>query len=173
MAGCPNIKQNQFETGGSIEEKKGKDSVQKDIIQSGTYLIAKRALDLLVAFLIVILVLPLIPVIVLLIKMDSRGPVLFRQKRVGKKGKIFDLYKFRSMVDGAEKALDSLRPLSNREGPIFKIEEDPRITRVGRFLRRSSLDELPQILNVLKGDMSLVGPRPPTPDEVEKYEGDL
>ncbi len=170
MAGCPNIKQTEIRTGGSFQQE---DSIallsDYNIRQSRLYLITKRALDLIVASLIVLMVLPLVPVIVLLIKMDSKGPVLFRQKRVGKNGKVFELFKFRSMVDGAEKALDSLRPLSNREGPIFKIEEDPRITRVGRFLRRSSLDELPQIINVLKGDMTIVGPRPNLPSEVAQY----
>ncbi|MFO7914272.1 MAG: sugar transferase [Candidatus Krumholzibacteriales bacterium] len=170
MAGCPNIKQTEIRTGGSFQQE---DSIallsDYNIRQSRFYLITKRALDLIVASLIVLMVLPLVPVIVLLIKMDSKGPVLFRQKRVGKNGKVFELFKFRSMVDGAEKALDSLRPLSNREGPIFKIEEDPRITRVGRFLRRSSLDELPQIINVLKGDMTIVGPRPNLPSEVAQY----
>lgn len=170
MAGCPNIKQTEFNTGGSFHQEDNIALLSDDnISQSRLYLFTKRALDLAVSSLIILLVLPLIPVIVLLIKMDSRGPVLFRQKRVGKNGKIFDLYKFRSMVDGAEKALDSLRPLSNREGPIFKIEEDPRITRVGSFLRRSSLDELPQIINVLKGDMTIVGPRPNLPSEVAQY----
>ncbi|MBD3179547.1 MAG: sugar transferase [Candidatus Latescibacteria bacterium] len=169
MAGCPNIKQAELKSNVGIKGSESMEQISGGVRQASPYLCCKRTIDLVVASFIVLLVLPLIPVIVLLIKMDSRGPVLFRQKRVGKDGRVFDLYKFRSMVDGAEKALDSLRPLSNTEGPIFKIEEDPRITRVGRFLRRSSLDELPQIINVLKGDMSIVGPRPNLPSEVAQY----
>ena len=113
--------------------------------------------------------LPVIPVIVLLIKLDSPGPVLFRQKRVGKDGREFNFYKFRSMHVGAENIIASLRPFSGVDGPVFKLKEDPRVTGTGRFLRRSSFDELPQLLNVLKGDMSIVGPRPNLPSEVSQY----
>ncbi len=133
------------------------------------YLALKRATDIVVALILLILFLPIIPVVTILIKLDSHGSVLYKQKRVGKDGKQFDFYKFRSMVKGAELAINSLRPLIGLDGPIFKIKDDPRITRVGRFLRRSSLDELPQLLNVLKGDMSIVGPRPNLPSEVTHY----
>jgi exopolysaccharide biosynthesis polyprenyl glycosylphosphotransferase len=129
----------------------------------------KRVMDIVTAALILLLFLPVIPIIVLLIKLDSPGPILFRQKRVGKNGREFDFYKFRSMHVGAENVIASLRPLSGVDGPVFKLKEDPRVTGTGRFLRRSSLDELPQLLNVLKGDMSIVGPRPNLPSEVSQY----
>jgi lipopolysaccharide/colanic/teichoic acid biosynthesis glycosyltransferase len=108
--------------------------------------------------------------IVLAIKLDSPGPVLFRQTRVGKGGKPFILYKFRSMAIGAEEQKDLLRDLNEADGPIFKIKADPRRTRMGRWLRRLSLDELPQFYNVLRGDMSIIGPRPPLPEEVAEYQ---
>jgi len=140
-----------------------------EVNDSRAYLIAKRITDLVVASALLILFLPIIPIVAILIKLDSPGPILFKQKRVGKNGKVFDFYKFRSMVHGAEKIIGSLRPLSGVDGPIFKLKDDPRVTRVGRFLRRSSLDELPQLINVLKGDMSIVGPRPNLPSEVAHY----
>jgi len=140
-----------------------------EVKDSRAYLIAKRITDIVVASALLILFLPIIPIVAILIKLDSPGPILFKQKRVGKNGKIFDFYKFRSMVHGAEKIIGSLRPLSGVDGPIFKLKDDPRVTRVGRFLRRSSLDELPQLINVLKGDMSIVGPRPNLPSEVAHY----
>jgi exopolysaccharide biosynthesis polyprenyl glycosylphosphotransferase len=129
----------------------------------------KRVIDITVASMILLLLLPVIPLIVLLIKLDSPGPILFRQRRVGRDGKEFDFYKFRSMYLGAENVIGVLRPLSSVDGPVFKLKEDPRVTSVGRFLRRSSLDELPQLLNVLKGEMSIVGPRPNLPSEVSHY----
>jgi lipopolysaccharide/colanic/teichoic acid biosynthesis glycosyltransferase len=103
------------------------------------------------------------------IRLQSPGPVFFRQKRVGKNGRLFILLKFRSMVQDAERKLDSLRDKNEMSGPVFKIKNDPRVTPFGRFLRRYSIDELPQLFNVLKGDMSLVGPRPPLPEEVSMY----
>jgi exopolysaccharide biosynthesis polyprenyl glycosylphosphotransferase len=133
------------------------------------YHILKRGTDILIALFLLVLFLPIIPVVTLLIKLDSPGPIFFKQKRVGKNGKNFNFYKFRSMVSGAESVLGALKPLSGVDGPVFKIKDDPRITRVGRFLRRSSLDELPQLLNVLKGEMSIVGPRPNLPCEVSQY----
>ncbi len=99
------------------------------------------------------------------IKLDSRGPVLFRQRRVGREDRVFEIYKFRTMVDGADAQRAALAHRNEAGGGLFKIADDPRITRVGRFLRRTSLDELPQLLNVLRGDMSLVGPRPLVVDE--------
>jgi lipopolysaccharide/colanic/teichoic acid biosynthesis glycosyltransferase len=104
------------------------------------------------------------------LRIDSRGPVIYKQTRIGKHGRPFTIYKFRSMRVGAEKELAELLPLNEQDGPIFKKRDDPRMTRVGRWIRRASLDELPQLFNVLKGDMSLVGPRPPLPSEVEQYE---
>lgn len=120
----------------------------------------KRLLDIFASVLILILFLPLFLLIACLVKMESPGPVFYVSKRSGRKGVIFDFYKFRSMIQGAESRKESLRGKSEVEGPIFKIRNDPRLTKVGKFLRKYSLDELPQLLNVLKGDMSLVGPRP-------------
>lgn len=130
---------------------------------------AKRAIDIAVAATLLLVLLPLFALIALLIKLDSRGPVLFRQVRSGKDGKPFVFLKFRSMVADAEQRRAELEALNNADGPIFKMRRDPRATRVGRVLRRTSLDELPQLWNVLRGDMSLVGPRPPLPDEVARY----
>jgi exopolysaccharide biosynthesis polyprenyl glycosylphosphotransferase len=108
--------------------------------------------------------------IAVVLKLTSKGPVFFRQERVGMNGRRFTFFKFRSMVVDADRRKDELKHLNEMDGPVFKIKNDPRVTRVGRFLRKFSLDELPQMWNVLKGDMSLVGPRPPVPSEVEKYE---
>jgi len=133
------------------------------------YRIGKRAVDVAAAVLILALFSPLLLLIVLLIRVDSKGSPIFRQVRVGKDGKLFNFYKFRSMIRDADRRKASLRELNEAEEPLFKIRDDPRITRVGRVLRKTSLDELPQMLNVLKGDMSLVGPRPHLPEEVERY----
>ena len=130
----------------------------------------KRPLDTLASLLGIILLSPFLATIAILVKLDSAGPVLFRQRRVGENGEEFWFYKFRSMVEDAEQLKQKLMHLNELEGPVFKICDDPRITRIGKFLRRTSLDELPQLLNVLKGEMSLVGPRPPLPAEVEKFE---
>jgi lipopolysaccharide/colanic/teichoic acid biosynthesis glycosyltransferase len=116
------------------------------------------------------LLLPLLPLIVVLIKLDSPGPVVFAQRRVGRHGRLFTCYKFRSMVKDAEALKSELAELNEATGPAFKIRRDPRITMVGAFLRRSSLDEVPQLVNVLLGHMSIVGPRPQIPTEVELYE---
>ncbi len=116
-----------------------------------------------------LLSLPLLLVTAIAIKLDSRGPVFFKQQRLGRNGKSFYVYKFRSMIEGADQMLEDVRVLNEAEGPLFKIKEDPRITRVGKWIRRFSLDELPQIFNVIRGEMSLVGPRPPIPEEVEEY----
>ena len=137
--------------------------------ESRAYIALKRVTDFMVALFLLALFLPIIPIVTILIKLDSHGPILFKQKRIGKNGKEFNFYKFRSMVTGAETVIGALRPLSGVDGPVFKIKDDPRITHVGRFLRRSSLDELPQLINVLRGDMSIVGPRPNLPSEVSQY----
>lgn len=137
--------------------------------ESRTYFLLKRFSDIVVAVFLLALFLPIIPVVAILIRLDSPGPIFFKQRRVGKNGTFFNFYKFRSMVTGAENVIGALRPLSSVDGPVFKIKDDPRITHVGRFLRRSSLDELPQLINVLKGDMSIVGPRPNLPSEVSQY----
>lgn len=135
--------------------------------------VAKRLFDLVVSGILIVLCLPLMAVIGALIKIDDRGPILFRQNRVGIEGKQFQMFKFRSMVINAEAQLDALRQMSDGNGVLFKMKRDPRITPVGRFLRKFSLDELPQLFNVLAGSMSLVGPRPPLPREVEAYEQDV
>ena len=135
----------------------------------GLNLMIKRAMDLLLASAGILLLSPLFALIALLIKLDSRGPVLFRQKRIGKNGAPFMMYKFRSMVHDAEAQKKRLKKHNEMDGPVFKIKQDPRVTRVGAFLRKYSLDELPQLFNVVAGQMSLIGPRPPLPEEVAKY----
>jgi lipopolysaccharide/colanic/teichoic acid biosynthesis glycosyltransferase len=106
----------------------------------------------------------------ILIKLTSRGPVFFKQKRCGLNGREFIMYKFRSMVDNAEQFRLELESLNEMDGPVFKSSRDPRITTIGKIIRRRSIDELPQVFNVLRGDMSLVGPRPPLPEEVARYQ---
>ncbi len=133
-------------------------------------LLLKRIVDLALGSLLLPFFALIFIFVALLIKLDSPGPVIFKQRRVGKDGREFDVYKFRSMVKDADKMKAALADLNEAEGPLFKIKEDPRLTRAGRFLRRASLDELPQLVNVLRGEMSLVGPRPGTPAEVAEYE---
>jgi exopolysaccharide biosynthesis polyprenyl glycosylphosphotransferase len=130
----------------------------------------KRATDLAFTVAGLVAIWPVLLVVALLIKLDSPGPILYRQQRVGKDGRLFAMLKFRSMHRDADKRRAELMAANEATGPLFKIRNDPRITRVGRVLRRTSLDELPQLLNVLRGEMSLVGPRPPLPSEVEQYE---
>ncbi len=142
----------------------------RDISISHTQMLVKRAMDVTIALIGLILLLPLFGLLALLIKLDSDGPVFFAQIRVGKGEHLFTCYKFRSMRQGAEAEQERLRELNEADGPIFKIRDDPRITRVGRVLRRLSLDELPQLFNVLMGHMSLVGPRPAPPSEVQRYQ---
>jgi len=144
-------------------------SVQ-EIAFGKTALIVKRLIDVVGAVGCIILGAPLLGMIALAIKIDSPGPVFFKQERVGENGKLFIMYKFRSMRVGAEEELERLKPYNEADGPLFKIRDDPRLTKVGRFLRHTSLDELPQLINVLKGEMSLVGPRPPLQSEVEQYQ---
>lgn len=132
-------------------------------------LAVKRAFDLSLSSVILILLSPLLLVIAGLIKVTSHGPILFKQTRVGLNGRKFTLNKFRSMVLDAESKKQELLHLNEMNGPVFKMKDDPRLTRIGKFLRRISLDELPQLINVFKGDMSIVGPRPPIPEEVVKY----
>jgi exopolysaccharide biosynthesis polyprenyl glycosylphosphotransferase len=129
----------------------------------------KRLLDLACSAVALVVLAPVFAVIALVLKVTSGGPVMFAQDRIGKGGRRFRFYKFRTMVEGAEARKAELEHLNEMSGPVFKIARDPRVTRVGAWLRKSSLDELPQFWNVLKGDMSLVGPRPPIPDEVERY----
>ncbi len=137
---------------------------------AGTLALAgKRVIDLAVSMLLLILLFPAMLVVSLIIKLDSKGPVFFKQERVGLNGRRFVLLKFRSMIVGAEKLLPSLWERNEMQGPVFKLTNDPRVTRVGKILRKYSIDELPQLINVFRGDMSLVGPRPPLPNEVSLY----
>ncbi|HET6465842.1 MAG TPA: sugar transferase [Nitrospiria bacterium] len=130
----------------------------------------KRSFDLAVSGLLLVALFPLFLLITLTIKLTSKGPVFFKQTRVGLNGRRFTLYKFRSMVRNAEAQKHELLHLNEMDGPVFKMKGDPRLTSIGRFLRKTSLDELPQLINVLNGDMSIVGPRPPLPEEVAQYE---
>ena len=132
--------------------------------------IIKRLFDILACIIFIMAFLPFFAVVALIIKWDSPGPVIFKQERCGLKGKRFNMYKFRSMIPGAENMTERLKSKNEISGCMFKIKNDPRITRVGRFIRKTSLDEFPQIINVIKGEMSLVGPRPPLPTEVAEYE---
>ncbi len=132
-------------------------------------LAVKRMIDIAISLVAVLVLIPLAAVVAVAIKLDSRGPVLFKQARVGRNGRLFTLYKFRSMHENADQIKQSLGHMNEAEGPVFKIKRDPRITKIGAFIRKFSLDELPQFMNVLSGEMSLVGPRPPLPQEVERY----
>jgi exopolysaccharide biosynthesis polyprenyl glycosylphosphotransferase len=132
--------------------------------------VIKRGFDIVVSLFVLMMLAPLFAVVALLIKLEDRGPVIFAQRRVGKFGREFKMYKFRSMCPNAEQKLKELLAKNqHQQGITFKMKEDPRITRVGRILRKYSIDEFPQFWNVLKGDMSLVGPRPPVPREVALY----
>ncbi|MFB5193655.1 sugar transferase [Neobacillus sp. KR4-4] len=144
---------------------------QKTLVNDGkTYVIAKRILDIIGSSFGIILLGFLFIIIAILIKLeDPKGAILFSQKRVGLNGREFKMYKFRSMVSNAEEKLQELLKHNEVSGAMFKMKDDPRITRIGKFIRKTSIDELPQLFNVLKGDMSLVGPRPPLPREVAVY----
>ncbi|MDQ0193953.1 sugar transferase [Paenibacillus wynnii] len=138
--------------------------------ETDSYLVLKRMIDIIFSALGLLVLLPLFVVVAVLIKLeDPKGKVFFRQNRVGKDEKQFPMYKFRSMVSNAEELKKNLLAHNEVSGAMFKIKNDPRITRTGRFLRKTSIDELPQLWNVLIGHMSLVGPRPPLPDEVAEY----
>lgn len=138
--------------------------------ESALYNISKRILDIIASTLGLIILSPILLVVAILIRLESRGPAIFSQKRIGLNKKEFKMYKFRSMVQNAEELKEKLAKENEMSGPMFKIKNDPRVTKVGRFIRRTSIDELPQLINVLKGEMSLVGPRPSLPKEVLKFE---
>ena len=142
-----------------------KDKIKSRFVYHGI----KRIFDIVAATCGIVLLSPLMIIIAVLIKTEDHGPIFYKQVRVGKNGKTFKMYKFRSMFVNADKMLAKLKEHNDVEGPMFKMKDDPRITKVGHFIRKHSLDELPQFLNVLRGDMSLVGPRPPLPSEVEEY----
>ncbi|EHK2327979.1 exopolysaccharide biosynthesis polyprenyl glycosylphosphotransferase [Clostridium perfringens] len=153
-----------------IEEKILYEDSYKKVNNSRFYLFLKRFMDIFASILGLILLSPILIIVSVLIKLDSKGPVFFSQKRVGLHGKTFNMYKFRSMVVNAEEIKDKLKEQNEMSGPMFKMKNDPRITKIGKFIRKTSIDELPQLLNVLKGEMSLVGPRPSLPKEVKEFE---
>jgi exopolysaccharide biosynthesis polyprenyl glycosylphosphotransferase len=133
-------------------------------------IILKRLIDVLVSAVAMVLFIPIFLAISIAIKWTSTGPIFFSQKRIGYNGRTFNCLKFRTMVVDAEILKSQLKDMNEMDGPVFKIKNDPRVTQIGRFLRKTSLDELPQLINVFKGDMSLVGPRPPVPEEVYQYQ---
>jgi exopolysaccharide biosynthesis polyprenyl glycosylphosphotransferase len=132
--------------------------------------VLKRTIDLVGSLVLLMLLMPFFVLVAIVIKLDSPGPIIFRQKRIGREGRPFITYKFRTMREGAEEEQPQLLEFNEADGPLFKIRNDPRHTRLGRWLRRMSIDELPQLLNVVRGEMSLVGPRPPVVSEVEHYQ---
>ena len=134
-----------------------------------TYHIIKRIFDFTASLCGLIILSPLFLVVALLIKLEDHGPVFYKQKRIGKNRREFNMFKFRSMHVDADKRLSELKQQNDVEGPMFKMKNDPRITKIGHFIRKTSIDELPQLFNVIRGDMSLVGPRPPLPSEVNEY----
>lgn len=142
-----------------------KDKIKSRFIYHGM----KRLFDIVAATCGIIILSPLMIIIAVLIKAEDHGPIFYKQVRVGRNGKTFKMYKFRSMFVNADQMLEELKEKNDVNGPMFKMKKDPRITKVGHFIREHSLDELPQFINVIKGDMSLVGPRPPLPSEVEQY----
>src|SRR5664279_4204245 len=126
-------------------------------------------MDLSVSFLMIVGLSPVLLTIAIMIKLTSKGPIIFKQARVGLRGRQFSLFKFRTMIVDAEKLKKALEAENEMDGPVFKIKDDPRVTSIGKFLRKTGLDELPQLFNVLKGEMSLIGPRPPLPTETIQY----
>lgn len=147
-------------------------SILKEQMKNGkVYEFLKRVLDIICSLTGLIVLMPILVVVAILIKIESNGSIFFSQDRVGKDGIAFKMYKFRSMIINAEELKEKLADKNERIGPMFKIKNDPRITSMGKFIRRTSIDELPQLVNILKGDMSIVGPRPSLPKEVEKFEG--
>jgi exopolysaccharide biosynthesis polyprenyl glycosylphosphotransferase len=143
--------------------------IKENFEKAQIYYVIKRTLDILGSFFGIVILSPLMIIIAILIKIGSPGPVIFSQDRIGQNGKTFKMYKFRSMVQNAEELLNKLKDKNEMSGPMFKIKDDPRITKIGKFIRKTSIDELPQLFNVLKGDMSLVGPRPSLPREVDQF----
>jgi exopolysaccharide biosynthesis polyprenyl glycosylphosphotransferase len=158
----------------SYDRASGTPAVSLKVVQDDARVIVKRTLDIVLAMVAVVTLAPLMLAIALAVKLTSPGPVLFSQWRYGRNRRLFRMYKFRTMVPDAEDLQVTLEPLNEVDGPVFKIARDPRVTPLGRLLRRTSLDELPQLFNVLRGEMSLVGPRPlPTRDVSRFNEGRL
>ena len=151
-------------------QMKKEDEYEFESAGGKVYLFLKRGLDIVASTLGLIVLSPIIILVAIAIKLESKGPVLFSQDRIGKNGKIFKIYKMRSMVQNAEELKEKLLEQNEMSGPMFKMKDDPRITKVGKFIRKTSIDELPQLINVIKGDMSLVGPRPSLPKEVKEFE---
>ena len=144
--------------------------LEKKKLSRNTYEFLKRLMDIICSMSALIVLAPILIVVAILIKIESKGPVIFSQERVGINNKKFKMYKFRSMVVNAEDMKEKLEKQNERKGPMFKIKNDPRITKIGRFIRKTSVDELPQLINILKGEMSIVGPRPSLPKEVIQFE---
>lgn len=140
-----------------------------NIANQNRYEKIKRFFDICLSAAALVVLSPLLLVIAILIYLEDKGPVIYSQTRIGKDGRAFKLYKFRSMCVDADERLRDLQKLNERDGPVFKIKNDPRVTKVGKFIRKTCIDELPQLVNIIKGDMSIVGPRPPLPNEVEQY----
>lgn len=137
--------------------------------QKKSYELVKHILDIIFTILAFIMLSPVFLITAIAIKIDSKGPIFYTQSRVGKNGKQFKMYKFRSMCSDADEMLQELHHLNEKDGPIFKISNDPRVTKIGRIIRKASIDELPQLFNILRGEMTIVGPRPPLIHEVEQY----
>lgn len=143
---------------------------QKNIDKEYLYRAYKRLFDIIISICGLIIFCPLFLIVAIAIKIDDGGTIFYNQERVGKNGKVFKMYKFRSMRENAENEMEDLKSQSEVDGAMFKMKNDPRITRVGKFIRKTSIDEFPQLLNVLLGQMSVVGPRPPLPCEVKEYD---
>ena len=140
-----------------------------NIANQNRYEKIKRFFDICLSTAALVVLSPLLLVIAILIYLEDKGPVIYSQTRIGKDGRAFKLYKFRSMCVDADEKLKDLQKLNERDGPVFKIRDDPRVTKIGKFIRKTCIEELPQLVNIIKGDMSIVGPRPPLPNEVEQY----
>lgn len=148
-------------------------NLTKSVKGKRAYLYIKKVIDIILSIMSLVIILPLIFLIAILIKIDSRGPIIYKQKRLGRNGKLFTIYKFRTMVINADEVMKNFTEDQKREfQQFFKLKNDPRITRIGNILRKTSLDELPQIFNIIRGDMSIIGPRPVVENEICKY-GDL
>lgn len=154
--------------GQQLVVKKIDECVEKS--KAKTYDIVKRIIDIIIGSIGLIICLPIFIIIGIIIKLDSKGPIFFKHKRIGKHGNKLEIYKFRTMIDNAEEAMKYFTEEQKKEfKENFKLENDPRVTRIGKILRKTSLDELPQIINILKGEMSIIGPRPIVETELEKY----
>ncbi len=147
-----------------IEEKEYVPPAPKPV-----YEVCKRIFDVVMSVFALVALSPLFLIVGIAVKLEDGGKIIYKQTRLTKNGKEFGMYKFRSMVPNAEKMLGDLMDLNEMDGPAFKISKDPRITKIGRLLRRTSIDELPQLINIIKGDMTIIGPRPPLPREVAQY----